>query len=208
MGFSSKSCLSSAGQVLARRFRTLLCKTLRAAERNGKLQRLPASVLAHTTIEGASAQQWIVYAKPPFGGPQQVLEYLSRYTHRIAISNRRILSFEDRKVTFEWRDYSDSNPIKQMTLEADEFLRRFLMHVLPDRFVRIRYFGFLSNRHRGRNIELARTLLDQGVPLSFRDRPKSRVLCPACFAASVTHAGRAARPSLAVRPPPSTVAAA
>jgi Putative transposase/Transposase zinc-binding domain len=190
-------------KVLARRFRTLLCSALRAAARNGKLQRLPANVLPHATIEGAAAQEWVVYAKPPFGGPEQVLEYLSRYTHRIAISNRRILSFTGQKVTFEWRDYSDSNRIKQMTIGAHEFLRRFLMHVLPDRFVRIRYFGFLSNRHRSRNIESARTLVGQERPLHFRERSKPRVLCPACYADVATNAcaGR-------VRPPPLGTAAA
>src|SRR5947207_1697539 len=137
-------------KVLSRRFRTLLCEALRRAARNGQLQRLPNEVPPHITIEGAAAQEWIAYAKPPFGGPEQVLEYLSRYTHRVAISNRRIVSFSENKVTFQWRDYADSNRVKYSTIDAVEFLRRFLMHVLPERFVRIRYFGFLANRHAGR----------------------------------------------------------
>jgi hypothetical protein len=162
--------------VLWRRFRTLLIKALRAAERSGKFERLPATVTPHLLIEGAAAQKWIAYAKRPFGGPEQVLEYLSRYTHRVAISNRRIVSFADHKVTFQWRDYSDGNRSKLSTLDALEFLRRFLMHVLPDRFVRIRYFGFLGNRHRRRNIQLARTLIGVGEPARFRERVKPRLL--------------------------------
>src|SRR5437868_1945897 len=96
--------------------------------------------------------EWVVYVKPPFGGPAQVLAYLSRYTHRVAISNRRIVAFADHKVTFQWRDYANANRSKLMTLDALEFVRRFLLHILPDRFVRIRYFGFLSNGQRRRNI--------------------------------------------------------
>ena len=172
-------------KVLARRFRTLLTEALRVAERQGKLKRLPPEVPPHLTIEGAAAQEWVVYAKPPFGGPAQVLEYLSRYTHRVAISNQRILSFDGREVTFRWRDYADGNRTKECTLDAVEFLRRFLMHVLPDRFVRIRYFGFLANRRRTENIRAARTLIGQAEPLHFRERPKPAVLCPTCHTALV-----------------------
>lgn len=186
-------------KVLARRFRTLLTQRLREAERKGKLERLPASVLIHSTIEGAAAQEWIVYAKPPFGGPEQVLEYLSRYTHRVAISNRRILSFSNHQVTFEWRDYADANRVKHSTIDAIEFLRRFLMHVLPPRFVKIRYFGFLANRQRGRKIELIRTLLGCTTPLRFRPRPRPRVLCPQCHASQWTSLTRVRPPPLVVR---------
>lgn len=153
-------------------------------------------------IAAAAAQQWIVYAKPPFGGPEQVLEYLSRYTHRVAISNRRILSFSGRTVTFEWRDYRDGNRVKQSTIEATEFLRRFLMHVLPDRFVRIRYFGFLANRRRTKNIELARRLIGSAEPLVFAARNKPSLLCPACYAAAVARRLRAGWQSVSTRPPP------
>lgn len=172
-------------KVLSRRFRTLLTESLRAAARAGKLDRLPRDVPPHLTIEGAAAQEWVVYAKRPFGGPEQVLEYLSRYTHRVAISNSRIVSFADGKVTFRWRDYSDHNRVKQSSLHAIEFLRRFLLHVLPDRFVRIRYFGFLANRQRMHNINTARALLGQLEPLRFRPRPRFAVLCPSCYTASV-----------------------
>jgi len=168
--------------VLRARFRTLLCQALRKAAERGDLARLPADVLAHVTIEGAAAQRWVVYAKPPFGGPRQVLQYLSRYTHRVAISNRRIVSFTGGKVTFVWRDYRDGNRMKASTIEAMEFVRRFLLHVLPDRFVRIRYFGFLTNARRGRNIERARELIGHTEPVIVRERPKFRVLCPECMA--------------------------
>ncbi len=168
--------------VLWRRFRTLLCGYLREAERRGKFQRLPEAVLPHVTIEGAAAQRWIAYAKPPFGSPRHVLRYLSRYTHRVAISNSRILSFKDNTVTFQWRDYADANRSKHMTLPAPEFVRRFLLHVLPPRFVKIRYFGFMANRQRTERIACARTLL--GVT----ERPriqhlKPLLLCPGCYAA-------------------------
>ena len=94
--------------------------------------------------------------KPPFGGPEQVLKYLARYTHRVAISNRRLLSMEDGRVTFEYKDYADGNKTKVMTLEATEFIRRFLLHILPSGFVRIRQFGFLANRARGKKLALCR----------------------------------------------------
>ena len=190
-------------RVLYRRFRTLLCDSLRLAARNGELQRLPNDVVPDAIIAKAAAQKWIVYAKPPFGGPEQVLDYLSQYTHRIAISNRRILSYENGQVTFEWRDYADSNRIKQMTLDVDEFLRRLLMHVLPERFVRIRYFGYLANQCRGKNIARARVLIGRLSELRFRDHPQPPLLCPACYAAaqSVT------QPATTLRSPPMVSAA-
>ena len=187
--------------VLRRRFKNLLCGYLREAERQGKFARLPKTVLAHAAIEGAWAQEWIAYVKRPFGGPRQVLRYLARYTHRVAISNHRILSFENNKVTFRWRDYADSNRSKLMVLEATEFVRRFLMHVLPPRFVKIRYFGFLSNRQRTENIERARTLVGATAMPAGEERIKPPVLCPACFAAQKQQIVRA--PSTpGIRPPP------
>jgi hypothetical protein len=107
----------------------------------------------------ASRMEWVVYAKRPFGGPEPVLKYLARYTHRVAISNRRLLSMEDGRVTFEWKDYADGNQTKTMTLEAVEFIRRFLLHVLPSGFVHIRHFGFLANRKRKEKLALCRSLL-------------------------------------------------
>jgi hypothetical protein len=168
--------------VLRARFKTVLCQSLYQAIRNGELARLPKSENPWQIIAQAAMQQWIVYAKRPFGGPEQVLEYLSRYTHRVAISNARILSFSDGQVSFRWRDYADGNRSKIMTLDAVEFLRRFLLHVLPDGFVRIRYFGFLGNHNRNKNIEAARKLIGCSGELRFRKRPKPPVLCSACYA--------------------------
>ena len=104
-------------------------------------------------------QDWVVHAKPPFGGPGHVLQYLARYTHRIAISNHRLVTFHKGDVTFLWKDYAHGNKRRKMTLPAQEFLRRFLLHVLPCRFVRIRHSGFLANRRRARLLPLCRELL-------------------------------------------------
>jgi hypothetical protein len=109
-------------------------------------------------------KKWVVYCKPPFNGPRGVLKYLGRYTHRIAISNERILKIQDGKVSFLWRDYADGDKKKVMTLEASEFIRRFLLHVLPDRFVKIRHFGLLANRKRRNNIARCREVLGDDTP--------------------------------------------
>jgi hypothetical protein len=101
-------------------------------------------------------KDWVVYSKPPFGSPEQVLRYLARYTHRVAISNRRLLALEDGRITFRYKDYAQDNQEKEMTLDAAEFLRRFLLHVIPKRFVRIRTYGFLANRNRKANVERCR----------------------------------------------------
>ena len=102
---------------------------------------------------------WVVYAKPAMGNPSQVLRYLGRYTHRVAISNHRLVSFDGELVTFRWRDYAHGSKQKRMTVTATEFLRRFFLHVLPKGFVRIRYFGFLANRWRADMLAFARQLL-------------------------------------------------
>ena len=104
-----------------------------------------------------------VYAKKPFAPPQQVLDYLGRYTHRVAISNNRLLDIENGRVLFRWKDYRNKKHHKTMPLTAEEFIRRFLMHVLPDRFQRIRYYGFLSNRFRQHKLALCRQLLGSSV---------------------------------------------
>src|SRR5204862_3480858 len=103
-------------------------------------------------------------AKRPFGGPEQVLKYLARYTHRVAISNQRLLSLEDGRVTFEWKDYAVGSQTKTMTLDAVEFIRRFLLHVLPSGFVHIRHFGFLANRNRKEKLARCRSLLPASHP--------------------------------------------
>jgi hypothetical protein len=100
-------------------------------------------------------QDWVVYAKPPFGGPEHVLHYLARYTHRVAISNHRLLSVSDAAITFRWKDYAHGSKHRTMTLSPEEFLHRFLQHVLPRGFPRIRYFGWLANRSRGGLLPLA-----------------------------------------------------
>jgi hypothetical protein len=107
---------------------------------------------------------WVVYAKPPFGGPEHVIKYLARYTHRVAISNGRLLEMHDGRVTFRWRDSADGNQQKQMTLDTVEFIRRFLLHVLPSGFMKIRHFGFLANRNRREGLALCRSLLPPPPP--------------------------------------------
>ena len=108
-------------------------------------------------------KDWIVYSKPPFGGPDYVLHYLGRYTHRVAISNHRLVSFQDGQVTFRWRDSAHNNEQKLMTLSLDEFLRRFLLHQLPKSFVRIRHFGFLASRRRAHLLPLCFAALDSAA---------------------------------------------
>src|ERR1700686_3050053 len=116
----------------------------------------PAAFRRH--LEPIRDTEWVVYAKRPFAGPAQVLDYVGRYTHRVAISNNRLLSMENGKIRFRWKDYRDGNRQKTMTLEPGEFIRRFLIHVLPDGFHRIRYYGFLGNCHRARKLERCREL--------------------------------------------------
>ena len=130
---------------------------------------------------------WILYATPPFGGPEQVLKYLARYTHRVAISNRRLVSAQNGKVSFRWKDYAQSHRPKTMTLVAAEFIRRFLFHVLPKGFVRIRSYGFLANRVRRERLTLCRRLLapnsgnDSSAHPSPEHQPTEQSLpCPAC----------------------------
>ncbi len=110
------------------------------------------------------AKPWVVYAKPPFAGPEDVLAYLGRYTHRVAITNHRILAFDGEYVSFRWRDYADGDRQKVMRLATEEFLRRFLLHVLPKRFVRVRHFGLLASRNRTRKIEACRIALAAPEP--------------------------------------------
>ena len=118
-------------------------------------------------------KKWVAYCKPPFNGINGVLEYLSRYTHRIAISNNRILNSQDGMVTFKWRDYADHDRVKVLPLKAGEFIRRFLLHVLPDRFVKVRYFGLLANRRRKYNIALCRLFLGSNKTETIKDKPKT-----------------------------------
>jgi hypothetical protein len=152
-------------RVLSRLYRRLLLEKLVAAHRAGKLQffgsltGLAAPEAFEAMLAPLRKVEWLVYAKRPFAGPDQVLAYLARYTHRVAISNHRLTAIEDGHVTFTWRDYRQGGRTKPMTLTAHEFLRRFLLHVLPDGFQRIRHYGFLANSHRRAKLALIRKLL-------------------------------------------------
>jgi hypothetical protein len=126
---------------------------------SGDLTLLAQSKVFTSWLRPLFRKDWVVYSKPPFGGPEYVLQYLGRYTHRVAISNHRLVSFAEGKVTFRWRDSAHNNEQKLMTLSLDEFLRRFLLHVLPKGFVRIRNFGFLANRRRTTLLPLGFQLL-------------------------------------------------
>jgi hypothetical protein len=148
----------------------------------GQIQHLNRPKCFAVLIRKLHQHEWVVYAKPPFGGPEQVLRYLGRYTHRVAISNHRLLSFDGNQVTFRWRDYAHSNKQRTMTLAASEFIRRFLLHVLPKGFVRIRHFGFMANYQRSASLELCRQLLGMApaVPETEMTSPSSARLCPIC----------------------------
>jgi hypothetical protein len=116
-------------------------------------------------IDELYEKSWVTYCKKPFGGPEQVIRYLGHYTHRVAISNKRILSYSDGLVTFRWKDYRDQSRTKIMPLAVDEFIRRFLLHILPDNFYRIRYYGFLANRNRKANLSRCRQLLGVSIAM-------------------------------------------
>jgi hypothetical protein len=152
-------------RVLSRLFRRLFLKYLLQAFDAGKLGFFSAleplrdrsAFLRH--LAPAHETEWVVYAKRPFAGPEQVLDYVGRYTHRVAISNNRLLDIEQSKVTFRYKDYRHDSQQKTMTLDAEEFIRRFLLHVLPNGFQRIRYYGFLGNRYRNEKLARCRQLL-------------------------------------------------
>ena len=193
-------------KVMSRLFRGKFLDSLQRSYESGALA-LPGSVAILQEAEsfreflsGLYRKEWVVYCKPPFKDAEGVLQYLGRYTHRVAISNHRILKLEDGKVSFLWRDYSDGNRNKIMTLDADEFIRRFLLHVLPARFVKIRYYGLLGSRNRKATLIKCRELLGvcsepitdtgfpepegQGIPswqeLLFRVSGIDLSKCPSC----------------------------
>jgi hypothetical protein len=183
--------------ILSRVFRGKFIDLLRRAWSKDRLRGIPDRAAFEALANAAARNDWVVYAKPPFGGPAQVLKYLSRYTHRIAISNGRLLAMDDHSVTFRWKDYAHGNRPAVMTLEAGEFLRRFLLHVVPRGFRRIRHFGFLANRHRSRNLQRCRELLapshsqeppaavpSLAVPAGEERPADDRETCPVC------HCGR------------------
>ena len=124
-------------------------------------------------------QNWVVYAKPPFGGPEHVLHYLARYTHRVAISNHRLVAFQNDRVSFRWKDYAHGGKQRIMTVSADDFLRRFLIHVLPRGLVRIRHFGLFANRRRGDALSRCRILLGAATCASDSE-VTTQLRCPVC----------------------------
>jgi predicted Zn-ribbon and HTH transcriptional regulator len=153
-------------ESLEKEFNKRYLRYLKKAYRNqelifpGNTARFESQQAFAQLVKSLSKTQWIAYAKPPFAGPEQMLEYLGRYTHRVAISNNRILSIDNGKVTFTYRDRERNNEIRIMTLAADEFIRRFLLHILPRGFMKIRYFGFLSHKNKKQAVELIRSLID------------------------------------------------
>lgn len=158
-------------RVLSRLFRRLFIEGLQALHRAGELQffndlvDLKDAAAFGTYLAPLRNTEWVVYAKRPFAGLDQVLAYLARYTHRVAISNSRLVSMDDDRVGFRWKDYRDDGERKTMTLQAGEFIRRFLLHVLPDGFHRIHHYGLFANSHRAEKIALCRKLLD-AAPIS------------------------------------------
>ena len=184
--------------MLARLFRRLFLDYLGQAFDAGELQfpssleplRTRSAFLRH--IAPTRKKDWVVYAKQPFAGPEQVLKYVARYTHRVAISNDRLLNITDGKVQFRWKDYRAGNRHKTMALAVEEFIRRFLLHVLPEGFQRIRYYGFLANRYRVEKLALCRQLLqiqppalNREVKKDYKDRYEaltgvSLKTCPLC----------------------------
>ena len=199
-------------RVLSRVFRGKFLEHLRRAYDRGQLSfhgslaKYRSAAVFRRLITQAFGQEWVVYAKPPFGGPERVLKYLARYTYRVAISNQRLLSMEGDRVTFEWKDYAHGQVRKTMTLAAREFIRRFLLHVLPARFVRIRQYGFLANCQRQAKLEVCRRLLDVAhvpeptpvcqadvKPDPSGDEPADR--CPNCGAGRLRIVETTARPT-------------
>jgi hypothetical protein len=176
-------------KVLSRLFRRLFLEQLEAAYAAGQLQffgeieGLRDATAFARYLAPVKKTEWVVYAKPPFGGPQHVLEYLGRYTHRVAISNRRLLALEQGQVSFAWKDYRDKQqPQKVMTVSAEEFIRRFLQHSLPPGFQRIRYYGFLANCQRAEKLALCRRLLATPCSNLLPQPADCRVFCAALIA--------------------------
>jgi hypothetical protein len=184
-------------RVLSRLFRRLFLQYLQTAFDAGKLQFFTALANLGNRrdlvryLDPLRKAEWVVYAKAPFSGPQQVLDYVGRYTHRVAISNHRLLDIDAGQVCFQWKDYRDQGQQKEMRLSAAEFIRRFLLHTLPDGFQRIRYYGLLGNRYRRQKLARCRQLLGMApppevpVPQDYRDQHElltgsSLRECPLC----------------------------
>lgn len=158
---------------------------------HGQLASLVQPTVWEQLLDAAVKKDWVVYAKRPFGGPEQVLKYLARYTHRVAISNSRLLELREGRVSFHYKDYADQQQNKRMSLSSSEFIRRFLMHTLPSGFVRIRYYGFLANRYRQERLAQCRSLLgvttemltapaEPAAPTEIDDPVPKHQICPVC----------------------------
>jgi len=183
--------------VLSRVFRGKFVAQLRRAYRRGQLdltgatEHLRDPAQWHPFVDALFQTDWVVYAKPAFGGGTAVLRYLGRYTHRVAISNHRLRAFDSDRVTFQWKDYAHGDQSRTMTLSAMEFLRRFIQHVLPRGFVRIRHFGYLASACRTARLALARALLAQPEPVQpddTLDPPAAQWACPRCGATMIVNA--------------------
>jgi hypothetical protein len=165
-------------RVLSQVFRDRFLHHMKRAFQEGQLQffndlaPLAAPEAFKAVVEKAAAIDWVVYAKRPFAGPEQVLKYLSRYTYRVAIANSRLVAMEDDQISFQWKDYRADGTAKVMTVRVHDFIRRFLLHVLPQGFHRIRQYGFLANGHRADKLALCRKLLEM-VPKAATDEPSS-----------------------------------
>ncbi len=201
-------------RVLSRLFRRLFLERLQSAFNSGRLKFFSALEKFRDRseflryLDPLSKSEWVVYAKPPFAGPEKVLDYVGRYTHRVAISNNRLLGIEDGQVSFRYKDYRDHSQHKTMSLLAEEFIRRFLLHVLPRGFHRIRYFGFLGNCHRQEKLDRCRQLLGMAIPelpsdppaaQDYRDRfealtGRSLRQCPFCHRGQMIQVGKIEAP--------------
>lgn len=204
-------------KAMAKAFRGKFLDALREAFAAGQLRfpgqmkNLAAPRAFAALLRQCCRHKWVAYAKRPFGGPEQVLQYLGNYTHRIAISNHRLVGLADGKVSFRWRDSAHKNKQRVMTLAVEEFLRRFFLHVLPHGFVRIRYFGFLSHRRRRRALELCRRLLQDAAPEAVGPAGSSAPeagfwACPVCGGPMVI-VERLTPAQALMRPPPAVEAA-
>ncbi len=206
--------------ILSRVFRGKFVAGLRKALGSGKvgfhgtLKPLAQPKVFSSLLRQLFRKDWVVYSKRPFGGPEHALRYLGRYTHRVGISNHRLVSFADNKVTFRWRDSAHKNKKRLMTLHVEEFLRRFLLHVLPKGFVRIRHFGFLSTRNRARLLPLCFQLLGEVLePPTQTTTPQvdheheTVWLCPECGGA-MHIVERLSAAQLRLRSPPAPVTSA
>ena len=199
-------------KLLSRKFRGKFLALLKESHQRGELT-LKGSLAAYSSqvafnhwLSPLYGKEWVVYAKPPWNGPEQVLKYLARYTHRVAIANQRLRSIDGGQVTFSYKDYRRGHRQRRLTLTAHEFMRRFMMHVLPSGFMRIRYYGFLANAHRSQQLSKIRELLNVPEPESTDGQADSDCLeqeqepelehCPHCQSGPMTLIAAAPRPTV------------